>query len=422
MIRPRKLLLQALCIVCGAQALSARGADDDALALPGPSEPEQKKESPWRVTLEGGIGSIDRRLGLPAQDARRAALDVRYSGKLSESWRLTLSDRLDSLHPVADGRPSTRNDLREAYAAWQITGENTAIELGRLNLRHGNAFGYNPTDVFRSGAVRTVTTADPLALRENRLGTFMARVSQLGANGGFAVALAPKLANGPDSRAVAVDAGATNSAHRALLTVDVRSSDRLSSQALLLLERGKAATLGASFTALVSNSAVAYGELTSSKSPSLHDQIVGSAGAPARKPRAALGLTYTLPSSMAVTVEAEFNGAGLDRSGWTRVFNQGPLAYQRFVALTQPNLELGSRHALLVYATQKDLGIKRLDLTAFVRKSTVDHSALAWAEVRYHWPQFDLALQWQRSFGAARTEFGAMPQSQIVQLAGYFYF
>ena len=303
-----------------------------------------------------------------------------------------------------------------------IPGESTAIELGRLNLRHGNAFGYNPTDVFRAGAVRTVTTADPLALRENRLGTFMARFSQLGENGGFAVVLAPKLANGPDPRGVAVDAGATNSAHRALVTVDVRSSDRLSGQALLLLERGKAATVGASFAALVSNAAVAYGEVTSSKSPQLLDQIFGSAGALARKPRAALGLTYTLPSSMALTVEAEYNGAGLDGPGWARVFNQGALAYQRFVGLTQPNLELGSRHALLAYATQKDAGIRRLDLTAFVRKNTVDHSALAWAEARYHWPRFDVALQWQRSFGAARTEFGAMSQSHIVQLLGYFYF
>lgn len=422
MTRYPRRRLRALCLLFGLQAMGARGADDDALALSGVAAPEQSKASPLRAALEVGVGRIDRRFGLAAQDARRAALDLRYSGKLSEAWRFTLSDRLDSLNLVADGRPSTRNDLREAHVTWQVAGQSTAFELGRLNLRHGNAFGYNPTDVFRAGAVRTITTADPLALRENRLGTFMARVSHVGADGGFAVALAPKLGDGPNQGGVALNAGATNSAHRALLTFDARSSDRFSSQALLLLERGRAATVGASFTALISDAAVAYGELTSSKSPHLLDEILGSAPTLSRKPRAALGLTYTLPSSMAVTVEAEYNGAGLDRAGSTRVFNQGPWVYQRFAGLTQPSLELGSRHVLLVYATQKDLGIKRLDLTAFVRKNTVDHSALVWAEARYHWPQFDLALQWQRSFGATRTEFGAMPQSQIVQLVGYLYY
>jgi hypothetical protein len=91
------------------------------------------------------------------------------------------------------------------------------------------------------------------------------------------------------------------------------------------------------------------------------------------------------------------------------------------VALTQPSQELGSRRAWLVYASQKDLGLKQLDLTAFVRVNPIDDSRLAWAELRYHWPRFDAALQWQRGSGDARSEFGFMPYRQVIQLVGVFY-
>ena len=53
----------------------------------------------------------------------------------------------------------------------------TCIEVltGRINVRNGAALGYNPTDFFRSGALRSVVSIDPNSLRENRLGTVMLR-------------------------------------------------------------------------------------------------------------------------------------------------------------------------------------------------------------------------------------------------------
>jgi hypothetical protein len=75
----------------------------------------------------------------------------------------------------------------------------------------------------------------------------------------------------------------------------------------------------------------------------------------------------------------------------------------------------------MLYATQKGLGLKQLDLTGFVRTNAVDRSRLVWAELRYHWDRFDLALQAQRSSGDARSEFGLMPYRQVLQLLGVFY-
>ena len=56
-----------------------------------------------------------------------------------------------------------------------------------------------------------------------------------------------------------------------------------------------------------------------------------------------------------------------------------------------------ARRAWLLYASQKGILTKQLDLNAFVRQNAIDHSTLVWAEFRYHWPQFDAALQWQRA-------------------------
>jgi hypothetical protein len=122
-----------------------------------------------------------------------------------------------------------------------------------------------------------------------------------------------------------------------------------------------------------------------------------------------------------MTLEAEYSGAGLNGAGLDTVLNQGPAAYQRYVALTQPSQELGSRRAWLMYASQKSFGLKQLDLTGFVRVNAEDRSRLVWAELRYHWPRFDAALQWQRSSGDARSEFGIAPYRQILQLIGIVY-
>jgi hypothetical protein len=80
------------------------------------------------------------------------------------------------------------------------------------------------------------------------------------------------------------------------------------------------------------------------------------------------------------------------------------------------------RHAFLVYATQKDVGIKNLDLTAFLRVNLVDQSRLAWVELRHHWPNFDLAFQLQQNIGRSTSEYGILPDRRVIQLLGSYYF
>ena len=72
--------------------------------------------------------------------------------------------------------------------------------------------------------------------------------------------------------------------------------------------------------------------------------------------------------------------------------------------------------------TKKDLLLKHLDLTAFLRVNAGDHSRLAWAELRHHWPSFDLAFQLQRHSGHRTSEFGILPDNRVVQILGSYFF
>lgn len=410
------LATAALTAACGASA-----AEDD---LPGLPEVEPSVPAPaaapkaLRAFVEGAAGRVDSRGG-GHRDLRRAALDLRYEQNWAP-WRVALSDRLDDVHPVLPGQRSTRNSLRELLVGW--SGEAVSAEAGRINLRNGPAFGYNPTDYFRESALRTITTADPVALRENRLGTVMVKGSLFGDFGSASLALAPKIKDAPSDEPMSADLGRTNHADRVLLTVSSATSKRVSAQVLVFAERGRGTQYGVSATGLVSDALVAYGEGSTGLDTTLLQDVRGQDGPRRRLNRASLGLTYTLPSRLSATLEAEYNGAGLDRAGQRALAQSGPLAQARFTDLTQSSLEIGSRRAWVVHLAQKDAGIKNLDLSGFVRANAVDHSRLYWAEARYHWQRFDAALQWQRFSGRSASEFGSYPYRQVLQIIGACYF
>ncbi len=410
-------MLAGAMLVC---AGVAQAADDELPSLPDPSPAPAPSAAPaaLRLLVEGAAGSVDVR-GDGQQDLRRAAVDLRYERNWG-AWRFAFSDRLDDFHPVPAGERSTRNSLRELRAGW--SGESITVEAGRVNLRNGPAFGYNPTDYFRESALRTVTTADPVALRENRLGTVMLTATVLGSSGSASLALAPEIRQTRSDAPMSPDWGRTNHTDRALLTFSSAASQRLNGQLLVLGERGRGTQVGVNATALVSDALVAYGEASTGRGPDLLQQSLGQTGPQRRLQRASVGFTYTFPARLSLTLEGEYNGAGLDRAQWTLLKGGGPGAYARFVDLTQSSLEIGSRRAWIAHLAQKDAGIKNLDVSAFVRGNAVDHSRLIWAEARYHWNKFDAALQWQRFSGRQDSEFGAYPYRQVVQVIGVWYF
>lgn len=415
----------ALAATLSFSALPALAANEvDPLALESaPAAAQPPAAQPLRLFLEGTAGRINQRYGQPDLDSHRLSLDLNWSTRLSGGWRVAVSNRLDDIHPVEAGSRATLNSLREAYASWQDEAGLHVVEFGRINLRNGPAYGFNPTDYFRDGTLRAVTTVDPFALRENRLGTVVARYQRLWAGGSVSLALAPKLTDdGPSDKGLSLDLGATNRHNRALATWSTQFSDKLSGQLLAYGEQGKGTQIGASMTALLSDAAVGHIEFSRGRDNDLFAaQVLGAARQTTRN-RLSTGATYTTASRLALTLEYEYNGFAPDRAAWDAAVPAGLPAFGRFLLASQARQDNASRSAWLLYASQKSAMLKNLDLTGLLRVNAEDHSRLAWVELRYHWPKFDAALQWQTATGRPASEFGLVPYRQSLQLLGAWYF
>ncbi len=408
------------------QAMPALGADADADALNLESAPEAVPESArtTRFFVEGAIGNASQRYLPESRDTGRVSFDFSHSARLAPGLRAVISDRLDQIHPRDAGADETVNSLREAYLSWQPEGGNTAVEFGRINLRYGPGYGYNPTDYFRDGSLRVVTTADPFALRENRLGSVMLRAQRLWTGGSLSLALSPKLADSPNPDGWSPDLGSTNNRSRSLIALGTQWSQRVSSQLFLYKEAGLSPAVGANMTALLSDAAVAHLEWARSKEPDLLSRALSLSSSATARNRFVSGVTYTTAGKLSVTAEYEYNGFGLNQSTWAALGTSGTAPASQLAYLNEAlrRQELAPRQAYLIYVTQKSLWLKNLDLTAYLRFNSGDNSRLAWVELRHHWTNFDLTLQLQQNIGGPTSEFGILSDRRILQLLGTYYF
>ncbi|WP_210544167.1 hypothetical protein [Rhodoferax sp. PAMC 29310] len=374
-----------------------------------------------RFFIEGAIGTVGQRYVSGSRDLGRASLDFSHTANLSSGLKAVVSDRFDYIHPGGFGLDGPVNSLREAYLSWQPESGDNVFEFGRVNLRYGPAYGYNPTDFFRDGALRTLTTADPIALRLNRMGVVMLRGQHLWLGGSLSVAWAPKLANRSSSNGLSLDLGSTNNSDRALVALSSQLASGISGQLLAYKKSGASTTLGVNLTALLSEAAVGHLEWTRGREPDLLSRILVLPGTKAMRNRFSGGLTYTTRSKLSVTAEYEYNGFALSQSDFTAL-SATPSLQQAYLTGALQQQELAPRKAYLIYVTQKGWGLKDLDLSAYLRYNPGDGSRLGWMELRHHWPKFDMSLQYQRNLGRIASEFGSLPDSRITQVIGTYYF
>ena len=413
-------LLAAILLLAAGAAL-ADDAEEAALQLADKTASVAVRASDWRVLTEGALLESMSRADGAYRHAQRLSLDVAYDKKLSPEWRLLFADRLDL---TWSGRPTYDdlvNTLKEAYVSWQPRADRM-LDVGRVNLRLGVATGYNPTDYFRTDAVRSVVSINPASLRENRLGTVMVRGQQLWSSGSFSALYAPALADGPNSSPFSPDLGATNNRNRWLLSLSQKLGPTFTPQFLLYGEDGSSPQLGLNATALLGKATVVFVESSAGRQRSQLAQALGLPDDSALRARLAAGATYTTPFKLSLTLEYEHNGAGLNRAGWDALRQGPPAAYQTYRNFVQSKQDLPTKNNLFFYAVWQDVLIPKLDLSAMYRFDAIDHSSLSWAELRYHWDRVELALQWQYNRGDAGSQFGALPDEQIWQaLVTYFF-
>ncbi|HYC42225.1 MAG TPA: hypothetical protein VEB70_04475 [Noviherbaspirillum sp.] len=410
----------AFLLVLVAGPSMAQDTELDALRLADEAQAEAVQASDWSAFIEGAAGRTVLRNGVGSWD-QRLSLDVQLDKRLAPGWRFVFADRLDLFWQDEPARQHGINTLKEAYLGWQPR-DDLLFDLGRINVRNGVATGYNPTDYFRTGANRSIISADPASLKKNRQGSVMLRGQALWDSGSVTGLFSPKLASQPNTAALNPDVGSTNNRDRWLLAFSQKLGDGLNPQWLLYKEEGLPAQAGFNFSLLLGDATVAHVEWSGGRSPSLLAQSARMGGDSAFRNKISTGLTYTAASKLSVTVEAQYNGAGLRDDEWIGLPGTSPLAYARYRTLLQALQEMPTRKSLFLYVSWQDALIRHLDLNAMVRHNLADSSRMSLLEARYHLDRADLALQWQLNSGTPFSEFGAAGQRRAIQaLVRYFF-
>lgn len=402
----------------------SKAKDDDALSL-ADQTPQAEKRAPsaWRAFGELAASRSSLRGGADAEGEARLSLDLRYDGSLAPGWRLVFSDRLDLSRRDEAPRENNVNTLREAYVSWHASPE-FIVDVGRVNLRYGTAFGFNPTDFFKEGALRSVVSLDPVSLRENRQGTFVVQAQRLWSGSALAVALSPDLGrDGPSDATWSLDTGATNPRNRWLLAASHKFGDAFNPQLLVYGGERTPTQVGLNLSALLGSSTVAFAELASGRGLPLATRALGTPGSERAQRRAALGFTHTTPFNLALTIEAEYDGAAPTRAEWSALTAAQPLNALLLLAEAERRQDLPTRNALFVHARWQDALVPGLDLSAFVRRDSETRSQTRWLEARWRWERrFEFAAQWLQYAGASGSAYGSLPVSRSVQLSARAYF
>lgn len=410
------LALWAAMPVSAADPPKSQSSDADALDIADQATEQAGASQSWRLYAEGALSRSALRGAAPKADAARISLDLRYDAKIAPGWRAVVSDRLDVARSTDAQFDFDVNTLREAYLSWHVNPDEI-VDIGRVNLRFGAALGYNPTDYFKAGALRSITSPDPASLRENRQGTVVLQGQKLWSGGSVTAVLSPRLGSTPSTSTFALDLGATNSRHRWLLSGSHKFTESFVPQLMLHGGEGAPTQVGLNVSGLVNSATVAYAEFSAGKGRSLIAQALESAEPERTQHRAAFGLTYTTAFNLSLTAEVEHNSAAPDRAQWSAFSNAASTNALRLLRTAQTEQDLPMRRALFFYASWRDMGARNLDLSAFVRREAETRSREQWIEARYHWKKADVALQWQHYSGGPASLYGAVPQPRRVEVS-----
>lgn len=409
----RAVLALALCLLTAVAARADDDPDAAALLLPGAEPPPVEDRRMWRMFAEGAAGWTDLRPAVPGPAGRatqRLSLDLQLDAPLASGLRAVFADRLDvDWQRHRQNQRHEANTLKEAYLSWRPSND-LIVDLGRVNQHAGVAVGYNPTDFFRDGALRSVVTVDPASLKKDRQGSVMLRAQALWEGASLTALYSPALAQGPNAAAFNPDWGATNARDRGLLIFSKRLGEDLNPQWLLYKDAGASPQLGMNLTRLLNDATVAYVEWSGGRRRPLLAQAQGQAVSAAYRNRVSAGFTLTTSAKLSLSLELQYNGTGLNETQWQALPEGSLPAFAGYLQFAQARQELVTRHAAMLHATWQDVLVNRLDLAALVRRNQEDGSRLAWMELRYHWDRDELAWQWQRNAGRASSEYGASLQ------------
>src|SRR5205814_5821091 len=112
--------------------------------------------------------------------------------------------------------------------------------------------------------------------------------------------------------------------NRWLLAVSQKLADDVNPQWLLYDDERNRPQAGVNLTRLLNDATVAYVEYSGGRAPPLLAQALAQPGDVDFRSRLATGVTYTAPSKLSLTLEYDYNGAGLDKGDWNSLRRGSP--------------------------------------------------------------------------------------------------
>ena len=376
---------------------------------------------PWKFFVQDAVRESGYR-DAPSSLRNQLSFDALYQQAVVPSVNVNLSARFDRFDPLSASAAPHRNEstLREAYADWNVSPV-TVIDAGRVNERLGAAFGYNPTDVFKAGAVNLDVSPDPESRRTNRLGTVGLRAQQLWNGGSAQLLYSPRLSayRAPGDPSASSDLQRTNGSTRWLFVGSQRVWASVQPQLLVYGEQGQAPQVGVNLSVTPANPVVAYAEWMGGRRESLIGRTTG-VGDRAFRASSAIGATWTTPLDLSLTAEWQRNGAGATPAQWRSLQANDPASWGRALQTSVAAQDLPTRQGVFLMAIWRNVGMRRLDLSAFAQADQ-GGGRQVWLELRRHYDRFDVALQLQHQGGPSWSRYGAMPESRSVQALATFY-
>jgi hypothetical protein len=449
-----------LMLALAAAAVPAAAQEDADLGrIPGAVEtappPKDKPAANGKFSLENAFGlysfrgtfAVPNPSPTPSRWADRLSFDMLDQWTLAPRLTATVSDRLSTSFADGIGWPneSVRNDPREAYLTWEPLPE-SYLEAGRINMRYGVAYGYNPTDFFRARTSVAQSSADPSALRNNRLGTAMIRAQRIFEGGSLEVVYAPKL-HAPArlyATAAAFDPkfDQTNAADRFLAAYSFELEE-FSPQLLLYHESGRT-KLGLNISHPVGDSIIAYLSWAGGQAPGVSADAIAfgkrsgtiASFAPVLPPSGgrifrneiSAGASWSSEYKVTLIAEYHFDQAGFSKDDWRAWFAVGAapglaseMWYVRGYA-SDRQLPLSRHEAFASVSWNEPFEIEHFSLSGFVMGNLSDGSGMCQFGLSY-----DISDVWSAgayltgTSGGKRSEWGSMSSagSALVSLVRY---
>jgi hypothetical protein len=420
----RYILLASGLVVAGCvQAQSV----DDALAI----RPEQSESN---LSVDGRTQSLELELAgvgyrwrpetfvgeEPSTGSARLSATWRLRHPFNNRWSLIVNDALDIgwyRHEKPFVADNVRHTLQEAYLSGRLGG--SYIDAGRFNERIGVAYGYSPNDVFRRHTIISRVSEDPIAMRNNRLGTVGMRVQQLFERGSLVAVVAPRLRQRASEAVLSPYLERTNSDWQASLRAGVKLPLETQLEGVAhYRERGRV-QWGVNLSTGLGDSVTAYVEYAASPDADVISRALAlDPGRPfaqtsplhSHRSRYSVGLTVTPKPNVTIGLEAQGDDTALDR-GELRLLMapatpsqlQTALAAASYASETQDNL---GRHYGLLRASWTNICGSRVSASSFVRWNVLDHSRFSWLQLEYPHASGSTALALAHMGGDKATEYG----------------